>query len=518
MDCCRLGGMKRLHTLKHLACLSVLGVAFSGLEAVEPTAPQASEHTESLQQTQTDPRDSLFKIFTVASRPNYQQPWSMQRPGHGTGSGALLDNGLIITNAHVIADGTFIQIRHNGSPQRHRVKVVAVDHDADLALLQPENPAILEGIPPLHIGELPEINSEVKVLGFPTGGDSLSTTRGVLSRVEHRRYAHSGAWLLAAQIDAAINPGNSGGPVLNDDKIVGIVMQGITNADNIGYMIPAPVVLRFIEDVENNKEVDGWPTLNISLQNLESPALRKYLQMPDNEYGQRIMKVQPHSVAKDILLENDVILSIDGSNLADDGSIELISGNSSGQRTNWQWAVQRHQIGSTISMKVLRNGEQVDVVVTLDQNRHDSRIVSPRQFDVKPDFYVFGGLIFTPLTTDYLRTMGNRAPRHLVNKVNDTPEDDQEIDEYVVLMRTLPHPVNLGWHGASNTIVESVNGQDIKNLKHLMSLIEQSEDEFIVLNVGAGGVITLERQAAINALAEIAQTYRLPTDRSASLK
>ena len=51
-----------------------------------------------------------------------------------------------------------------------------------------------------------------------------------------------------------------------------------------------------------------------------------------------------------------------------------------------------------------------------------------------------------------------------------------------------------------------------------MDLIEGSEDTFIVLSVGAGGVITLERQAAIQALGEIAQTYRLPTDRSASLK
>ena len=166
-------------------------------------------------------------------------------PGRGTGSGALLENGLIVTNGHVIADATYIQIRHNGSPQRHKVEVVAVDHDSDLALLRPENPAILNGIKPLPIGELPEVNSEVKVLGFPTGGDSLSTTRGVLSRVEHRRYAHSGAWLLAAQIDAAINPGNSGGPVLHNNKVVGIVMQGNRGADNIGYMIPASVVHRF---------------------------------------------------------------------------------------------------------------------------------------------------------------------------------------------------------------------------------------------------------------------------------
>ena len=88
------------------------------------------------------------------------------------------------------------------------------------------------------------------------------------------------------------------------------------------------------------------------------------------------MKVHPNSVAVDILKENDVILSIDGSDLADDGSIELICATAE-ERTNWQWAVQRHQIGSTISMDILRDGERLTVDLTLDQNRHDNRIVFP---------------------------------------------------------------------------------------------------------------------------------------------
>ena len=473
--------MKFMQRFPLLSCLSFLLLGtLSAVAAENGVAPISTK--PSLIPQQVDPRDSLFKIFTVASRPNYQQPWAMQRPSRGTGSGALLGNGLIITNAHVIADATFIQARHNGSPQRHRVHIAAVDHDADLALLRPENPAMLNGIPALRIGELPEVNSEVKVLGFPTGGDSLSTTRGVLSRVEHRRYAHSGSWLLAAQIDAAINPGNSGGPVLHNDQVVGVVMQGATNADNIGYMIPAQVLKRFLGDVSDNGKVDGWPGMGVTLQNLESPALKKFLHMPKDQFGQRVMKIQEYSIAKGILQENDVILSIDGANLADDGSIELRSE----ERTNWTWAIQRHQLGSRIQIDLWRDGAAMQVEVTLSQNLHEHRIVPAKRFDVKPDFYIFGGMIFTPLSRDYLASYGSRAPRRLLNLMDSSESDDHDKEEIVVLIRTLPHRVNLGWHGAGNLVVEAVNDTPVKSLKHLVQLIEESVQEFLVFHIGNG--------------------------------
>ena len=70
----------------------------------------------------------------------------------------------------------------------------------------------------------------------------MSITRGVVSRIEHDAYAHSSIELLAVQIDAAINSGNSGGPVLTDHSISGVVMQYLPDSENIGYMVPAPVV------------------------------------------------------------------------------------------------------------------------------------------------------------------------------------------------------------------------------------------------------------------------------------
>jgi S1-C subfamily serine protease len=71
----------------------------------------------------------------------------------------------------------------------------------------------------------------------PAGGDNISVTGGVVSRVEPTRYVHGAAHLMAIQIDAAINPGNSGGPALMEDKVVGVAFQNLANAENIGYVV-----------------------------------------------------------------------------------------------------------------------------------------------------------------------------------------------------------------------------------------------------------------------------------------
>ena len=68
------------------------------------------------------------------------------------------------------------------------------------------------------------------------GGDNISVTGGVVSRVEPTQYVHGASHLMAIQIDAAINPGNSGGPALMEDKVVGVAFQNLANAENIGYV------------------------------------------------------------------------------------------------------------------------------------------------------------------------------------------------------------------------------------------------------------------------------------------
>ena len=100
---------------------------------------------------------------------------------------------------------------------------------------------------PLKLGGVPALQESVLVMGYPTGGDNTSVTSGVVSRVEVTQYVHAASHLMALQIDAAINAGHSGGPALKgDDVVVGVAFQNLPSADNIGYIIPTPVVNRFL--------------------------------------------------------------------------------------------------------------------------------------------------------------------------------------------------------------------------------------------------------------------------------
>ena len=176
--------------------------------------------------------------------------------GSGVVVAAPVPGGVgILTNAHVVADQTFVQVRRHGSSVKHRARVHAVGHACDLAVLAVDDPSFwAEGSAsehppaPLWLGETPHLQDQVTVVGFPQGGDNLSITSGVVSRIELTNYAHGAAQLLAIQLDAAINPGNSGGPALGaDGAVVGLAFQNLANADNIGYVIPTPIIRRFLE-------------------------------------------------------------------------------------------------------------------------------------------------------------------------------------------------------------------------------------------------------------------------------
>ena len=144
------------------------------------------------------------------------------------GSGCFISGNRILTNAHVVSNSTFIQVRKYGQSKKVKARVLSISHESDLALLTVDDEDFFNDVKPLSLGNLPSVREKVTVYGFPLGGDTLSVTEGIVSRIEHRNYAHSSSYLLAGQIDAAINPGNSGGPVMVGSNIVGVVMQSLS--------------------------------------------------------------------------------------------------------------------------------------------------------------------------------------------------------------------------------------------------------------------------------------------------
>ena len=300
-----------------------------------------------------DMQNAVVKIFTTSNRMDYYHPWQSKGAKANIGSGFLIEGKRIMTNAHVVSDQTFIQVKKKSDPKKYTARLLAIGHDCDLAILTVDDESFYEGMTEIKIGDLPKLQEEVSVIGFPRGGDKLSITKGVVSRIEVTPYSHGARRLLTVQIDAAINAGNSGGPAIMNGRLVGVAMQAITNAQNIGYIIPTPIVKHFLDDLEDGN-YDGFPSLGIGINTTENETLRGYFQMDKVDGGVLIANVYPYSPADGYIQPKDVVLKIDGVDIAEDGSYAFRGL----ERLYLSHLITEKQIGENLNVTLLRERKE----------------------------------------------------------------------------------------------------------------------------------------------------------------
>ncbi|CAN1199931.1 Protease Do-like 2, chloroplastic, partial [Linum perenne] len=326
--------------------------------------------------------NSVVKVYTTHTEPDYSLPWQKQRPYTSTGSAFMIGDGKLLTNAHCVEHYTQVKVKRRGDD----TKYVAKD--------------------------------SVTVVGYPLGGDTISVTKGVVSRIEVTSYAHGSSELLGIQIDAAINPGNSGGPAFNDDgECIGVAFQVYRSeeAENIGYVIPTMVVSHFLSDYERNQKYTGFPSLGVLLQKLENPALRECLKVPSTE-GVLVRRTEPTADAKRVLKEGDVIVSFDNIRVGCEGTVPFRSNERIAFRylisqkydtlargtVLWHYCpcVLLHQMillyrfaGDIAELGIIRGGERMKVKVALNPRVH----LVPYHLG-QPSYLIIAGMVFTPLT------------------------------------------------------------------------------------------------------------------------
>lgn len=420
-----------------------------------------------------DARQAVVKVFVNSNDADYYRPWQSKGTQASSGSGTVIAGNQILTNAHVVSDATFIQVRKESDPKKYTAKVQAVGTDCDLAILTVEDPSFFQGIKPFVMDGLPELQDSVTVIGFPQGGDKISITEGVISRVEVIPYVQSTKRLLAVQIDAAINPGNSGGPVIQKGKLVGIAMQAMMSSQNIGYMIPTTVIQHFLKDLEDG-HYHGFPLVGIDYLSTENAALRQYYQAQNVHGGVLVTYVMPYSSGDGIIEPGDVLLEIDGVAIGVDGTYEFRKN----ERLNFSQLIQNKQIGEEVHVQLIRNGKKMDV--PLPFKPYVGLIPYPNYF-TKPPYFIYGGMVFTVLSHDLLQSFGNewwqKAPidflHYLIGKGRLNAERKKEI---VVLLEVLPDDVNVGYHDYHDDVIRKVNGQEFSSFEEFVSAIRKGKN------------------------------------------
>ncbi len=456
---------------------------------------------------------SLVRLVNVTQRGDWTTPWEVSPVRQSAGSGFIIAGGRVMTNAHVVSDTRFLVMYLHNDPTPHEAVVDQIAHDCDLALVRAKEPGLLEKLPALEFAGMPLLGSTVETLGFPVGGTRVSSTRGVVSRIEDQVYVHSGADRhLAVQTDAAINPGNSGGPVIQNGNVVGVAFQAMFELESTGWFIPIEVIQRFLEDVSDGR-YDGYPELGVVTSNLENPAARRGIGLGPNDSGVRVESVWPGSSAAGHLQPRDALVAVDGRPIALDGTVS-----DGDERFPFGLLVDRRQIGQTVNLTVLKNGERLDLPVTLRGFEPAQR--HRRAYDRMPRYFVYAGLVFVPLELETLITLGDdwlaHADRALLYEFLLRPLEDpsQLRRERIILLRRLDHAVNANLAWFRNQVVESVNGRRIDSIEDLIEALEGAMGPHQIIEFSTfRRIAVLDRVEAESANPEILERYGVSKDR-----
>ncbi len=455
-------------------------------------------------------RKSIARINNTAQEANYRLPWLPGGMSGGSGTGWVVAPDRLLTNAHVVSNARFLTVEKEDDPKKYIATVEHIAHDCDLALLKVQDPSFFKGTKPLALGGIPELESMVTVFGYPIGGDRMSVTQGVVSRVDFRTYTHSIVDShLSIQIDAAINPGNSGGPVMQNGKVVGVAFQGFSGdvAQNVGYMIPTPVIQHFLDDVKDG-HYDRYMDLSIGISNTLNPAMRKALGLTDDDRGVIVSSVQSAGVCAGKVEVGDVLLAIDGHDIASDGMLEL-----DGERVLMSEIAERKFLGDTVKLSLLRDKKPLEVVVKFDRAWPFTMLANA--YDRQPQFVLFGGLLFQPLSRNLLGAYQFTNDR--INYFYDffiSKELYKDFPEVVVLTSILPDPLNTYLAEFQQGIVEEVNEVKIRSLKDVADAFAKQPDFYVIKFVGFGRPLVLERKAVEAARERIKKRYNVLSEQN----
>ncbi|XP_015061554.1 protease Do-like 9 [Solanum pennellii] len=463
--------------------------------------------------------DAVVKVFCVHTEPNYSLPWQRKRQYSSSSSGFVIKGRRVLTNAHSVEHYTQVKLKKRGSDTKFVATVLAIGTECDIALLNVDDDEFWEGVSPVEFGDLPALQDAVTVVGYPIGGDTISVTSGVVSRIEILSYVHGSTELLGLQIDAAINSGNSGGPAFNDKgNCVGIAFQSLKHEDveNIGYVIPTPVITHFIKDYEKNGAYTGFPILGVEWQKMENPDLRLSMGMKPDQKGVRIRRIDPTTPESMMLMPSDVILSFDGVDIANDGTVPFRHG----ERIGFSYLVSQKYSGDYAAVKVLRrNSEILNFIIKLATQM---RLIPAHNKGRPPSYYIIAGFVFTTVSVPYLRSEYGKdyeyeASVKLLDKL--LHEFRQSPDEQIVVVsQVLVADINIGYEEIVNTQVLSFNGEPVKNLKSLASMVEKCKDEFLKFDLEYQQVVVLQTKTAKSATSDILTTHCIPSAMSEDLR
>jgi len=434
----------------------------------------------------------VVRIIADVVNINWDIPYLKETPQKGQGTGFFIDNkGTILTCAHVIdsAKNIYIEIP-NLTSEKYECELIGICPEFDIGMIRCKNYKSKEY---LLLGDSDKIKveSNVQVVGYPVSmkkkshnSNNLKITVGIIGGQQ--------AGLI--QTDSAINPGNSGGPLFYKNKVIGINSQKLVgqSLENIGFSIPINYY-KIIRKYFNGQKIIYRPSLLFDFNNT-TKSLIENLTNKKISHGIIISKIYDMSVLKTTPIEtNDIIISINNYNI-----------DNFGLTINFKW------LGTAIDTDVLLNRFTNDETINIKYYSIKNKQIQNTNVKLVPficpirkiypalepiDYFVFGGIIFSMLTENYIYNI--KDDRLNINLICFNKELKNKLKSKIIITTIFNNKINILKNISNGDIISKINDIEVETINDLKNAlnkplvinnkkyikIENSKNKYVIENI-----------------------------------
>jgi hypothetical protein len=445
---------------------------------------------------------SVVSLEVTRQQYDLLQPWTRQAQPLGK-VGVVIANRQILTTARDLENLTLVRVQKGGRGQWWTGQLIWADHFADVALITVPEPTFWDGLKPVALA--PRLNPAANARIVRWNAGTFEMRKAEINRFDVTNPSFTDTAHVFAELTAELGGAGWGEPVFDGKRLLGLVFS---QAGNVCQALPAPFI-RSIIDARSKLAYRGLGYFDFTWQPTVNPETHRYLRWNGPPRGVVVIDVVERPDTPAILKPRDLLLTVDGFDIDIQGDYldpdygHLMLENLA---TRNKWA------GDPVRLKVWRDARELELDYILPEARNAARLVPTAPYDREPAYLLLGGLVFQPLTRNYLRSWGanweQRAPFRLAYFRNEEPTPERP--GIVVLSQVLPDFFNLGYQDLRNLVLERLNHHPVSSLDDLASALEQSTDGFHIFDFMKGDSlqrVILDAQQLGDATRRVQQVY-----------
>jgi len=451
-------------------------------------------------------QESIVRFDVTRNNHNFRVPWD-KRAQSVSKLGAVIAGNEVLTTAQGLANHTLVRLQKGGRGRWFNGQVKWVDFQANLAVVGVSDEIFWNNLTPVQFAEADELRDNLQVVRWRAG--NIERRAAEFSRFTVADANFNQAPRIELKASSEIEGAGRGELMVSGAKVVGLVAS---KSGSTCSVIPAPFITAALK-LRADGNYRGLGYFDFVWQPASNPATTEYFELNGPARGVLVIKTSTRPGVKSPLKLHDIILEVDGFPIDIQGDY---LDPDYGHVIMEYLACRNKWAGDLVKLKVWRDGKTREIDYTLPKADFTDNLVTDRPEGAEPTYLIAGGLVFVPLSAEYLSSWGNdwqrSAPFRLVFYNNQKPEKAQR--SLVVLSLVLPDFYNIGYQerNAQNLVLDKANGLRIDTLESLANALNSPEEGFHVFEFKKGSAlqkIILDAEKLDAANQRIAKRYRI---------